>query len=189
MRRDDILIDMKPDLLHDGEIVFYTGTRTKNEPSECQGGIEFLCEKVNNEADEVAGIIKNIRNKCGAIDALFESVIADFGIIELVHFDDNGKELAMKLKERFQKIHSDYYWKVHESESEGDDDGWMSESLMFLTNLLANSEHQTLVIPQFRRTYLDICKNDDLTEQQKNNEFNAWLDYTRRTFGLSEEFK
>lgn len=151
--------------------------------------IEGQFEDLNDEADIIAQTVKSIRNKLSAIDTLFESVTADLGLIELDHFDDNGRELANKLKNRFEKLREDFYWTAIESETKDGEDGWMNCSLSTLTNLLADGNHQTLVIPQFRKFYEEVVETDNLTVEFKNEEFNKWVNYIRHEFHLSKDFK
>lgn len=153
--------------------------------------VETFIEATDEDTtDAIASSVNSIKNKCQAIDALMESVVADLGCIELEHFDDNGKELTSVLKNRFQKIQSDFYWKVFERESEAsDDNSWMANSYIYMLSLLENDGHQCLVVPELRKTYKAIADGDNLSKDEKEQEFQEWLEYIRKDFGLSEDWK
>lgn len=130
--------------------------------------------------------IYEVQNKIFAISALFESIIADLDNISQDHFDDNGKELAGAVKDKFQKLFDDFEEKVNETSGD-----WMQESLSGVLYRLIRDHHQTLVIPEFRRMYFEkIAQFDNnLTNGQKEAELEEWLASVRKQFNLSEKWR
>ena len=135
-----------------------------------------------NEPDEATKLIYSAQNKLHAISALFQSAMADLEQLSDVHFDDNGKELAWGVVRKLEKLVDDFEEKVFEPCGD-----WTVESLSGVLYKLTRDGHQVMVLPEFRRSYLeDISRGNEMASQE---ELDSWINRVRYQFKLSENWK
>lgn len=152
---------------------------------------DVFIDKVKEDADAVGSLVKSIENKCQMIDKIFESIGYDLFELSEIHIDDNGRDIADSLQKKFKKVHDDYYWQVHEEVCDSKDEhSWMKSSFLYMLRLLSDDEDkQTLTIPKLREHYENITRGEDLTKDEKETEFNKWIDFLRKDFNLDEAWK
>lgn len=137
-----------------------------------------------DETDEVAERVIRIKNFLYLIDLLFVDMRSDLLLISEEHFDGNGKELAQGLEKEIGKLH-DMVTEGIEPTSE-----WQHNTPYSTLCLLASNESQHLVIPEMRKMYEELSKDDKhLSANAKKEELESWVKAIKEQYGLGENFK
>lgn len=129
--------------------------------------------------DSVAESAQEITNLCYFIESLCERIHVNLMGITLTAKDDNTREIAQAVGDKFKALYNEFLWSLTESGSD-----WEGYSLSGVPNYFAKDGKQTLLIPHLREEFQSVVEKD-FTEEM----FQEHLAHIRNQFGLSEQFK
>lgn len=143
--------------------------------------LSFLeCE---DKRDSIAESVQTIQNCFHLITGLSDRIQSELTQIALQHADDNVRELAQSVCNKFKKLVDEFEWSLHES---GPD--WEDYSLASLAEYFIDKNgdgwSETLLIPLLRKQFKSVVEKD-FTEEL----FQGHLAHIRKQFHLSADFR